>query len=69
MNSTDELKKNIQLFEDSDQIYFGDIPSKMSDYKGLEMALPLPSNSYQITARFGMYDPWGNWRLAYAQRN
>ncbi|MDE8220888.1 M23 family metallopeptidase [Erysipelothrix rhusiopathiae] len=61
----DELKKNIQLFEDSDQIYFGDIPSKMSDYKGLEMALPLPSNSYQITARFGMYDPWGtgDWHM------
>ena len=62
------VKRNIELFLDSDEIYFGKIPSKMSEYKGLEMTLPYDKSLYYIAASYGLYDPFGTgeWTMHYA---
>lgn len=52
------IKKNIELFLDSDIIYYGELPTKLSDYKGLEMALPMNPELFYVSARFGLYDPF-----------
>lgn len=63
--TTDELKRNIQLFDDAGKVYFGDLPKKISDYKGLEMSLPLPKEVFYIHSRYGLYDPFntGKWEM------
>ncbi|QIK57021.1 M23 family metallopeptidase [Erysipelothrix sp. HDW6A] len=52
------IKKNIELFLDSDVVYYGELPTKLSDYKGLEMALPLHPEVFYVSERFGLYDPF-----------
>lgn len=59
------LKQNIELFADAEELYYGTAPTKISEYKNLEMAYPLNPELYRVTSRYGLYDPWntGEWKL------